>query len=136
MRYSRKRDSGFTLIELMIVIAIIAILAAILVPNLVRAKSRSQLTGCQSNLRNLGNALEMYNVDAQGRYPLAFGDLTPNYMKTIPLCPAAGSDTYSPSYLPSQLPDSYQISCNGNNHQGFSPPGYPQFDSIRGLVTR
>ena len=87
------KRSGFTLIELMIVIAIIAILAAVLVPNMVRARSRGQLTACTSNLRNIGTAVEMYNVDAKGRYPLLLSDLTPKYLKTIPECPTAGSDT-------------------------------------------
>lgn len=132
----KKKSTGFTLVELMIVIAIIAILASILVPNLVRAKSRSQLTGCQSNLRNLGNALEMYNVDYTGRYPQAFSLLTPNYIKTIPECPAAGSDTYTASYVVTTVPDSFEIYCSGNNHGGFSPPDYPKFDSVQGLQTR
>ena len=66
---SRKR-SGFTLIELMIVIAIIAILAAILVPNFVRARAQGHLTACKSNLKNIGTALEMYSTDHAGRYPL------------------------------------------------------------------
>ena len=60
---------GFTLIELMIVIAIIAILAAILVPNFIRARAQSQLTSCKSNLKNIGTALEMYFTDHNGQYP-------------------------------------------------------------------
>ena len=66
MRRSRK---GFTLIELMIVIAIIAILAAILVPNFIRARAQGQLTACKSNLKNIGTALEMYSTDNGGRFP-------------------------------------------------------------------
>lgn len=136
MRQIRKRNAAFTLIEMMIVIAIIAILASMLVPNLVRAKSRSQLTGCQSNLRNIGNALEMYNVDYKGRYPADFTVLTPNYIKTIPECPAAGSNTYSSSYAVFTVPDSFEIGCNGNNHGGFVPANYPQFNSVQGLINR
>ena len=67
---------GFTLIELMIVIAIIAILAAILVPNFVRARAQGQLTACKSNLKNVGTALEMYAVDHNGRYPTQLTLLT------------------------------------------------------------
>lgn len=136
MKNLRKRQAGFTLIEMMIVIAIIAILASITIPNLIRAKSRSQLTGCQSNLRNIGNALEMYNVDYKGRYPTQFALLTPNYIKTIPECPAAGSNTYTGSFAVTTIPDSYEIFCQGNNHSGFAAPDYPQFNSVRGLVNR
>ena len=59
----QKKRAGFTLIELMIVIAIIAILAAILVPNFIRARAQGQLTACKSNLKNIGTALEMYSTD-------------------------------------------------------------------------
>ena len=129
-------NRGLTLIEMMIVIAIIAILASLTIPNLVRAKSRSQLTGCQSNLRNIGNALEMYNVDYKGRYPTAFSILTPNYIKTIPICPAAGSNTYTSSYVVQTVPDSFEIFCDGNNHSGFAGANYPKFNSVQGLITR
>jgi prepilin-type N-terminal cleavage/methylation domain-containing protein len=49
----KRRKKGFTLIELMIVIAIIAILAAVLVPNFMRAREASRLTACKSNLKSL-----------------------------------------------------------------------------------
>ena len=55
---------GFTLIELMIVIAIIAILAAILVPNFIRARAQGQVTSCKSNLKNIGTACEMYATES------------------------------------------------------------------------
>jgi type II secretion system protein G len=133
---AKRNSKGFTLIELMIVIAIVAILAAILVPNLIRARSRSQLTGCTTNLKNIATALEMYNVDHTGRYPQDFTTLAPNYMKTIPACPAAGSDTYTPSYTVTVVPDSFGLFCSGSNHGGFAPPDYPKFDSVQGLIER
>lgn len=65
---TRKRK-GFTLIELMIVIAIIAVLAAVLVPNFMRAREASRLTACKSNLKNLSTAIETYSNDFNGLYP-------------------------------------------------------------------
>jgi prepilin-type N-terminal cleavage/methylation domain-containing protein len=131
----RKR-SGFTLIELMIVIAIIAILAAILVPNLIRARSRSQLTGCTTNLKNIATSVEMYNVDYNGRYPTAMSLLTPNYLKSIPICPVAGSDSYSGGYTSTVLPDEFEVFCQGGFHAGFTPTDYPRYDAAHGLIER
>ncbi|MDO5297657.1 MAG: prepilin-type N-terminal cleavage/methylation domain-containing protein [bacterium] len=133
---SRKR-SGFTLIELMIVIAIIAILAAILVPNFVRARAQGHLTACKSNLKNIGTALEMYSTDHAGRYPsLTEGLTTGNnggYLKIIPTCPAAGSDTYV--YTSTMNPDVFTIYCSGSQHTVLDvSTNFPQFNSVQGLV--
>lgn len=136
LRRPRKRLKGFTLIELMIVIAIVAILAAILVPNLIRARSRGQLTACTSNLRNIGTAVEMYNVDASGRYPPSLDVLTPSYLKTVPSCPTAGVDTYSGSYTFTVLPDAFEVFCQGSFHSGFTDVNYPRFTAAQGLIER
>ena len=137
---SRKR-SGFTLIELMIVIAIIAILAAILVPNFVRARAQGHLTACKSNLKNIGTALEMYSTDNSGRYPSDLSKLTSGnmggYLKMIPTCAAAGTDTYSAVYTASANPDVFTLYCSGNNHTALDVgSGFPQYDSVRGLIER
>ena len=59
---------GFTLLELLVVIAVIAILAALLLPALAKAKGSAQSAACKSNLRQLGFALNMY-VEDYGEYP-------------------------------------------------------------------
>lgn len=140
---------GFTLIELMIVIAIIAILAAILVPNFIRARAQGQLTACKSNLKNIGTALEMYATDHGGRYPVT-GELrklstpgtigntsTQAYLKQIPLCPSAGEDTYSANYSSTMNPDNYSLYCAGSNHTAAGMPAdYPKFNAEMGLIER
>lgn len=139
----KRSRGGFTLIELMIVIAIIAILAAILVPNFIRARAQGQLTACKSNLKNMGTAMEMYSTDWSGKYPTDRNQLTPNYLKTIPECPAAGTDTYNMTsgtgavYNTQSYQDYYFISCSGNNHLPVSvPANYPQYNGIVGLIER
>lgn len=147
MLSQKRRRGGFTLIELMIVIAIIAILAAILVPNFIRARAQGQLTACKSNLKNIGTAMEMYSTDWSGHYPTSSGTamtlLTPNYLKVIPECPAAGSNTYQAAfgttagYNTANFQDYYFINCAGSNHEAVNvPPGYPQYDGIQGLIER
>lgn len=70
-----RRDGrrAFTLIELLIVVAIIAILAAIAVPNFLLAQTRAKLSRAQADQRTLATALETYAIDANGKYP-AYGN--------------------------------------------------------------
>ncbi len=60
---------AFTLIELLIVVAIIAILAAIAVPNFLEAQTRSKVSRAKADIRSLATALESYATDANNKYP-------------------------------------------------------------------
>jgi len=66
------RSTGFTLLELLIVIAVIAVLMAILLPALNRAKGLANRVVCSSNLRNLGKAWHMFLEDNNGRFYQGF----------------------------------------------------------------
>lgn len=135
----RKKSGGFTLIELMIVIAIIAILAAILVPNFIRARAQGQFTACKSNLKNIATALEMWSTDNSGRYPTSLSQLTEGqrYLRTLPTCPAAGRDTYSEYYRSASNPDRYTVICAGNNHNAVDAGrDFPQYNSVAGLIEK
>ena len=85
---------GFTFIELTIVFAIIAILAAILFPVFARARSKAYTTSCLSNLGNIGLALKAYAQDHYGHFPPDNNNLwplVPNYLpdSAALLCPQA-----------------------------------------------
>ena len=72
LQYHPTNRRGFTLVEIMIVVAIIALLASIAVPNFLRARKRSQATRILEDLRQLDSATDMYameNIKQQGRTP-------------------------------------------------------------------
>lgn len=66
------RYSGFTLIELLVVVAIISLLVSILLPSLGKAKFLARQVVCQTNLRGIGSAIQLYLTDYNGRYPLLY----------------------------------------------------------------
>lgn len=104
------------------------------------SQRKGAATACASNLKNMATAMEMYSTDWSGKYPPRVTLLAPNYLRTIPKCPASGK-----SYLVKLGPrapkniqkyqDYYFLQCTGHAHKSEGlPASYPQYTSIEGLL--
>ena len=94
-----KRRGGFTLVEIMIVVAIIALLAAIAVPGFLRARKRSQASRILNDLRMIDSAIDQYAIEtnrASGN-TVAVGDWT-NYLKKGSVLYNTGKDLFGNAY--------------------------------------
>lgn len=91
-----QKKSGFTLVEIMIVVAIIGLLAAIAIPSFLNARKRSMTASCKNSLRQIAGGIDQYTIDRKGVAPTAISDLvgTDNYIKKTPSCPV-GNTTYA-----------------------------------------
>ena len=96
---NKKMQKGFTLVEIMIVVAIIAILAAIAIPNFIKYRTESQNNACVSTMSSIQTAAENW-LSKPGRGATAptmaqLVDDGKGYFKTAPTCPSGGSYTIS-----------------------------------------
>ena len=95
MQLNTSRKSAFTLVEIMIVVAIIGLLAAIAIPNFIKAREASQKNACIANLKQIDGAKNTWALETKqlSTATPAAGDLygADKYIRDTPTCPANGT---------------------------------------------
>jgi prepilin-type N-terminal cleavage/methylation domain-containing protein len=98
MRIRLPRASGFTLVEVMIVVAIIGLLVAVAVPNFMKLREDARRRACIATLGKIEAAKQIWGLENQkhnGDTPVE-SDLVPTYLKNFPRCPGQGTYDFHP----------------------------------------
>jgi prepilin-type N-terminal cleavage/methylation domain-containing protein len=98
MKIGKSRKGGFTLVEIMIVVAIIGLLATIAIPNFAKARETTRKNACISNLRNIDGVIQQWALDLKkdSGSPVTYTDIK-SYLKNDVSCPSGGT-TFEDSY--------------------------------------
>ena len=99
MKLSKLNRRGFTLIEIMIVVAIIGMLASLAVPNYVKSREQTHRTACISNLQHIDGAVQLWAMECKkdADQPVTYADIS-SYLRNSVACPAGGS-SFADSYV-------------------------------------
>ena len=119
MADGKSREKGFTLVEMIVVVAVLGILVAIVIPALMTAVNRSRQRRSMADMHSLGQANGMAQVDSS-RYVNALGDLGPAYMN-----PVVVNDGWGNPWVYTAAGDRRSYTLTSNGRDGTSGPAPP-----------
>jgi prepilin-type N-terminal cleavage/methylation domain-containing protein len=98
MKHNYSRSEGFTLVEIMIVVAIIGMLATIAIPNYVKSRETARLTTCVNNLQKIDGVIAQWALELKkdSGQPVTYDDIR-GYLKGSVVCPSGGT-SFQDSY--------------------------------------
>lgn len=130
------KKQGFTMVEVIIVVAIIAVLASIILPKMSGARNKAQIESCKQNVKHIATALEIYATNNNGSYGsttsnvnAGYALVTQGYLKPIK-CPTGNNyyvwvDYPGAAWMTPPLPPvGYLVFCFSEPGQGTPHPGY------------
>jgi type II secretion system protein G len=128
IRRSRSAERGFTLVELMVVVAVIGVLSTIAIPLYVNVQARGRVAKAQADSRTLASAVGVYSAH-MGRIPAALNQLTTvatnaqgqsagPFLNALPTAPGGWA---SYAYAPNASAGTYTISSSGDGTSVISP---------------
>jgi len=98
--------------------------------------SELEIIMCGQQVKHIARQIAAYQEVEDEKLPTILKQLTPKLMKEIPRCPAAKSDTYSPSYRPNNFRHTYSLYCSGQHHGLIrKEKNYPSYDSTKNKLS-
>ena len=130
MKGKRHRERGFTLVEIVLVIVLIGILAAIIVPKFAGQTDKAKIAATKANIESLRSAIRLYQANNDGAFPSTLTDLVPTYLKAVPeeaITPAStvvASNDGSGGWVYDSAMGEVAINLSGNDSDGTAYSGY------------